>query len=373
MAKKFKKHKYILLAALFRVVKLFDFRRAPGVDPAMIERILLVTTTAIGDTLMSTPAIRAVKKTYPRASVFVMVHGRTITLLEGNPYVEELISYPGKFKKFFKMVRGLMGHNFDLAIVLHANDPDIVPMIYLAGIPRRVGWKESRFSFLFTQTYARPDGPEHLIKLRLNTAEAAGAEPDGFGMDLVLNDQDRLFAANYLAQNALGGKTLIGVHPFGSHGSKRWDHFPGFVNSVSKEIPGAKVVVISGKNEAGLLDRYAPEIKGAGRDVFLIKGEFTLRQSSALIERCACFVTTDSGPMHIALALRVPTVVLGGPTDLQRTGPLDCGRNIVIQKEIECKPCDRKVCEDNRCMEMITAQEVLQAVKKAVEGLPAKR
>lgn len=364
MAKKFKKHKYLFLRTLFKILHMFDSGEKKAFDKNAAERILLVSTTAIGDTLLSTPAIRAVRKSYPKAYIAVLAHEKRKEILDENPYIDELITYRGKYKKSIGLIKKLRAGKFDAGVVLHGNDPDIVPILYLAGIPMRVGWGESRFSFLLTHTYHRPTEPTHLIRIRLNTAKVIGIPDAGDKMDLFLSDKEKNFIAEYLRAKNVAEKKIIGIHPFGSHGSKHWPHLGEFIARAAKAHPDCAFFVVGGDKEKPFAEKVRRGIGADNKNIFFVPGELTLRQSAALISRCSCFVTTDSGPMQMSLSLDVPTIVLAGPTDMRRTGPLDRDRHIVVQKEVPCRPCDMKECDDMRCMELIGVDDVIAAARK---------
>lgn len=362
MSKKFKKHKYLFLRTLFKLLDMFDLAAKKAFDKSSIQRILLVSTTAIGDTLLSTPAVRAVRKSYPEAYIAVLAHEKRKDVLDANPYIDELITYRGKYKNSIGLIKKLRAGKFDAGVVLHGNDPDIVPLLYLAGIPVRVGWGESRFSFLLTHTYYRPTEPAHLIRIRLNTAKAIGISDAGDKMDLFLSDKEKNFIAEYLRAKNVVGKKIIGIHPFGSHGSKQWPHLGEFLKRAAREYPDHAFFVVGGDKEKSFAEELCRNL-GDEKNLFFVTGEFTLRQSAALIQRCSCFITTDSGPMQMSLALDVPTIVLAGPTDMRRTGPLDRDRHIVVQKEVPCRPCDMKECDDMRCMASIGVDDVIVAMR----------
>ena len=127
--------------------------------PSQAGRVLLVCTTALGDTLLSTPAIRAVRSACPKACISVLASPAAREVLRFSPRIDELIPHRGKVDlrsllTLPRLVRLLRRQRFDLAIVLHANDPDIAPLTYMSGAPYRMGWRESRLGFLFTDPVA---------------------------------------------------------------------------------------------------------------------------------------------------------------------------------------------------------------------------
>ncbi len=224
------------------------------------------------------------------------------------------------------------------------------------------GWNESRFLFLLTRTFARPR-QMHLIHQRLNIVKTVGVSDNGDSMDFFLDPSDGAFIEKYLENKKMSNNRLIGIHPFGSVQSKSWINYPAFLALVRKELPDYAFVIMGGTREAA--DPTARHPIGAEDDhrMFWTVGELSLGRSAALMQRYSCLLTTDSGPMQMALALKIPTVVLAGPTDMKRTGPLDQTRNDIIQKAVPCRPCDLKTCGLHACMDSIPIREIVNAVK----------
>ena len=155
-------------------------------------RILLVSTTAIGDTVMATPFIRAVRKRYPNSHITVFAHHKRMSLLERNPHFDLLLPYYGKGKKLLRTLYSLRKGKFDLAIVLHANDPDIVPLIRWSGAPQRVGWGESKWSHLFTHTILRTHPPEHFSLHKKRLVESIGISVEDLRSEIFFKTEDEL-------------------------------------------------------------------------------------------------------------------------------------------------------------------------------------
>ncbi len=361
---------YKLLRAIFGIIYFFDRNRLSKseITHEELKRFLLISTTAIGDTLMSTPAIRAVRQKFPKSYIAVLADRRRIDILKGNPCIDRLITYHGKFKKAFSLIRELRKGKFDIVIILHANDPDIVPIAYLSQALYRIGWDESRFSFLLTHRHKRFGESTHAIDDRLDMLKILGIDSRDRHMDVFLSDEDRNFRQKLFSDNTiLKDDLVIGLHPFGSRRSKWW----GIEKSAElsdrlHERYGARVILISGKDEEAISKRIATRTK---HNLILVC-RATLRETAAVIESCSMFVTTDSGPMHIAIALGKPTVSLYGPSDRSETSAcVDLERHIVVQKDVPCpRPCPLKECDSPVCMDSITVDEVMEAVETLDKG-----
>lgn len=359
-----------LIQIVFRIILFFDKRsrdleKRDAIDYKNIKRILLVNTTALGDTLLSTPAIRAVRKRFQDAYIASLVHIKQKEILKNNPRIDELILYPGKYKGLIRLIRTLRRKRFDMAIVLHANDPDIVPLVYLAGARYRAGWAESKFSFLFTHTFKRPENKFiHTVEQRLGILKSIGIEPDGVEMEYFFDEEDGVYADKFLRENDISAAdTLTGIHPFGSLQSKSWPNYIEFIEEMA-ENNRFKMVLIGGKRHEEDVLENRPRI---GNKIVSAVGKTNIGQTAALIKRCRVFITTDSGPFHLAVALKTPTILLVGPTVVELTGPYqDRELHRVIKEDIDCAPCRLKTCDEHTCMKGITSKKVIKELEKAL-------
>jgi len=340
-------------------------------SPGSVKNILVVSSTAIGDTLLSTPAIRAVRKKYPHAQIIALFNRENIELFSNNPNIDGALPYYGGYKRFNATVKALEKYAFDLALIFHGNEPQATPMCYLAGarfimkLPNN-----SVYNFLLSNrepviTWAEMG---HGILGRLKTAELAGCAPDGFEMELVTELADEEKALEFLRERGVSDDTLlIGFQPGASTVSRQW--FPERFMRLGKDLldghPGARIVITGSLGEARLAKKIAD---GIGSDAIVAAGELPLRQVPPLLKRLGVFVTGDTGPMHIAITVGTPVVALYAVADSEKTGPLfDKHRHRIIQKTRTCEPCVSKKCEYQKCMEAISVEEVEEAVNEVLD------
>lgn len=358
---------WLAFRAVHAARRLTDHERPP-LDQAAIRRILVVATTALGDAVMSTPAIRALRQAYPAAQMEALVSRRARPALEGLPHLDGLVDYPGKFRGVGSLLARLRAGRYELGVVLHANDPDIVPLLYLAGIPHRIGWAESRMAFLLTRTAPTRSAGGHFITQRLRVAEAAGGLPAGAAMDWAITPAEEAAAGAFLAGRGVPlNRPLVALSPGGSRPSRRWsaEGFAAVGRTLATE-DGATLLVFGSEAEAELVAAVAA---GIGVGAISLAGVLGIREVAAVLRRCAALVTNDSGPMHVAFALGVPTVALFGPGDMSLHGPLEhhLGADaIVLSKPVPCaRPCPVLTCVAMRhlCMTQIEPPEVIRALR----------
>jgi heptosyltransferase II len=331
-------------------------------------RVLLVCTTALGDTLLSTPAIRAVRRACPKASISVLASPPAREVLLFSPHIDELIPHPGRVDLRYLLrlpglIRMLRRRQFDLAIVLHANDPDIVPLTYVSGAPYRAGWRESRLGFLFTHPVPTVNQGEHIVDIRLRNLQALGIGPQGRELEYFVQPEERARTASLLRNVGPEGSLLVGIHPFGSIQRRWWP--PSYVETLAQQLRedyGAETILFGGPKEV-----QAAESISAKSNIVSVVGRLSIRESAALISRCALFISTDSGPMHLAQAVNVPTIALCGPAGPNLIGPVSF-HSRSIHKGMDCTRCAFSPCPTPSCMEEIQVDDVMALIREMAAG-----
>lgn len=335
-------------------------------SPDRVKNILVVSSTAIGDTLLSTPAIRAVRKRYPQARLIALFNRENIELFSNNPRIDGAVPYYGGYRRFNSTVSALEKYSFDLALIFHGNEPQATPICYLAGA-RFIMKLPNNSDYNFLLSNRDPvvtwDEMGHGIEGRLKTASLAGCAPDGVEMELFTERADEEKAREFLKKEGVSSDTLlIGLQPGASTVSRQWfpERFMRLGKDLLQERPDARIVLTGSPGEATLCKKIAD---GIGAGTIVAAGRLPLRQVPPLIKRLGVFVTGDTGPMHIAIAVGTPVVALYAVADSKKSGPLyDKSRHRVIQKGRTCDPCVSKKCEYQKCMEAISVEEVEAAV-----------
>ncbi|MBI4025196.1 MAG: glycosyltransferase family 9 protein [Verrucomicrobia bacterium] len=297
-------------------------------------RILMVSTTAIGDTVMATPFIRAVRQRYPEARITVFAHRRRMAVLEHNPHFNVLLPYFGKGRRLPRTLWALRREGFDLAIVLHANDPDIVPLVRWSGAPQRVGWAESKWAGLFTHTIRRTQLPEHFMLHKKRLLESVGITVDDLHTELFLQPADETAFQQrllpWLQKTPAAGRYVV-MHPFGANSAKWWllDGFFDVAQHILEKY-GWPAVFIGDDASLATVKRH-PRFDSTRHFAAIGCG---IRESAFIIHKARRMLTTDSGPMHLAFAVRCPALCLFGPTQPAIHGPcFDLDLHCVLHRD----------------------------------------
>jgi ADP-heptose:LPS heptosyltransferase len=357
-----------ILYLTMRLLKAFDRRQTDlkYFAPNKVKNILVVSSTAIGDTLLSTPAIRAVREQYPEAKIIGHFNIKNMELFENNSHIDRIIPYYGGYKRFFRTVREFRKHKFDLVLIFHGNEPQATPMAYLSGarfivkipIPKQYGFLLSNTNNIFENPWEH-----HAVDVRLKTAFLAGCRENNKNLVLILDKDEVDFIDNYLKDLSIKKDNIvIGFQMGAAKQYKAWPekHFIELGKRLLLYNSNIRIVMVGSRNEKGLCDSVAKVI---GKGVLSVAGKITLKQLSALVKKMQILVTNDTGTMHIAIALNIKTVSLFCPTNYWGVGPIqDIHLHKIIVKDKPCNPCITKKCKDPFCMELIRVDEVFASI-----------
>jgi heptosyltransferase-2 len=328
------------------------------------DRILVRATNWVGDAVMSLPALRALRERFPRARISILAKPWVADLYGREPFCDQLIPYEARsIASKLHASRELRAFDFDCAILLQ-NAFEAAAIAWGARIPVRIGYARDGRSPLLTQAIAVPRSgeiPRHERFYYLELLRRAGIIDA-----LPANDLIRLDGAAAAREAGLRrlrefglGENVIGVSPGAAFGSaKRWlpERFAESADRVAREI-GASVAVFGSKGERELCAAVTGALSAPARN---FAGETSLGEFIEMAAACRVYLTNDSGAMHIASALAVPTVAIFGATDDIGTGPTG-PRARVVREPVECSPCLKRECPiDHRCMTRVPAARVAE-------------
>jgi len=338
------------LVWLFRFYSHFRPRPAPDSLASDLRSsassILIFSTAGIGDTLSDTPAIRAVKESFPMARVTVVVHEKRKDLLAANPWIDRLIPHRKNPFRFFKTLRAVQSDRPAsetpalgapealirprVAIVLRANDPDIWPLAYLSGAPAVVSRRESTvFPFLVNVPVDVPDWPNLPGVLQtLAVVKAIGAQASDCRIVYRVTEDDRREF-----QKTWSGPTdhlvAVQIHHSPRLAFRDWpaSSFVALCEKILAAWPRLSICLTGGPADINKARRIteAVSLRDDCPRLINVAGKLTLRQTAVLLERSTVFITTDTGLMHLGFALQIPTLAMLHPYNAGRVGPYGYG------------------------------------------------
>jgi heptosyltransferase-2 len=328
------------------------------------NKILVRATNWLGDAVMSLPALRALRERFPAAEIAILAKPWVADLYGREPFCDRMIPYtPKTLGEKWAAGRTLASEGFDCAILLQ-NAFEAAAVAFAARIPERIGYSRDGRGALLTRAIPVPrkgEIPRHERFYYLELLRRAGILDTLPENDrIVLDGAPAARLAGIARFQAVGmGGTVIGMSPGAAYGTaKRWlpERFAEAAHQVARQL-GASVAIFGSAGERELCGQIASAIAAP---VHNFAGETTLAEYIDLAAACRVYLTNDSGGMHVASALGVPTVAIFGATDDIGTGPTGPLAK-VVREPVDCSPCLRRECPiDHRCMTRVSANRVAQ-------------
>jgi lipopolysaccharide heptosyltransferase II len=370
------------------------------------EKVLVRGVNWLGDAVMTTPALLRLRGQFPKAHIALLTPEKLRDLWLHHPAVNETISF-ARGEGVFSVSRKLRAGNFDLALVL-PNSPRSALEVWLAGIPKRVGYASSWRRWFLTQPISRRpaavptrkrsvteikrlinslatdthhasritlDISAHHIHQYLHLVAALGANPEQLPPHLFIAPEEVEAVREKFGLTEIAQPTF-GLNPGAEYGpAKRWPR-ERFV-AAAREIQRRKNcvwIILGSQSDAPLAREIQSAIGNRQSAIRNLAGKTSLRELMALLKLCRVLLTNDSGPMHVAAALGTPVVVPFGSTSTELTGPGLPGdpRHRLLSAHVPCSPCFLRECPiDFRCMTGISVEQVVEAVSQATTGVPS--
>jgi len=360
-------------------------------DPERVRTLLIRGTNWVGDSILSLPALKRARIEFPHAKITLLVLPWVAGIYEGCTAIDDIWLYDrqgfyGGLSGKLRLIRELRERRFDAAL-LFQNAFEAAVLTRLAGIPVRAGYDRDGRGWLLShkvavaprvsklhQTYYYLDLLEQLLgrpctaqglEPKTTSQLVAGVMPD---ITLAVSPERKYAARKRLQSQGVDfNRTVVGVNPGAFYGSaKRWpsERYATVLDRLIDERQ-ASVVIFGSPNEVAIAEAIQSGMRNRPR---ILSGRTELSELIAMIACCDLFLTNDSGPMHLAAALRVPTLAIFGSTDETATGPMSPVA-VVLNKRVECSPCLLRECPiDHRCMTRIPAEEVAQQAFQVIDA-----
>jgi len=345
--------------------------------PGQPKRLLIRSTNWIGDAVMTTPAIRTIRRNFPDTEITLLVLPWVRDVFRACPHIDDFFIYEknGRHRGLagkWRLAGELRKQRFDAAILLQ-NAFEAALITTLARIPVRGGYTTDGRRLLLTHPVRKRPGIDllHQVHYYQEMVAGLGLRPGPDELELFL-DPDALARAEQRLDAALGRAgqgPVIGLNPGAAYGpAKRWpaEKYGEAARLLVRQTRGLVVVFGTDADQeaAGIISERVSR-KDAVLD---LTGRTSLAEAMAHISLCDVFITNDSGLMHVAAALDTPLAAIFGSTDHVATGPF-CRQARVLRKELACSPCKKTHCGQGHfaCMEEISASEVCAAVLELLE------
>lgn len=343
--------------------------------PTPPKRILIIKLRAIGDVVMATPVIENLRLAYPDAFLAFLTEEASADIVTDNPFLDEVILLPRRTWRTLSLLtrwraqtgfyRALREKRFDLVIDLFGN-PRSAILSLLSGARHRLGYAFRMRKYCYTQRIRPRGGEVHEVEFHLDAVRALKLSAPV--------SQPRVFVTELAAQRAMDWMTssgiadderLIGLNPGGGWSIKRWppERFAILADRLITEY-GARIILFWGPGEEPLV----AAIKHHMSHPVLSIPEVSLSEMMAFLKHLALLISNDSGPMHIAAALCVPTIGIFGPTNPFLQGPFGLSGRVVREESVACLGCNQVTCAiGNICMTQLAPETVFSTVQSYFE------
>jgi len=357
----------LVSAALDLMGSLASFPKVVRTD---FKRILIARTDRIGDVVLSTPVIRAMRQAYPDAYIAMLVASAAREVVDGSPLIDEVIVLDKEAKhsgwlKTLRFARLLRNKKFELALILHPTNR-VHLLAFLAGIPKRVGYNR-KMGFLLTERIAheKQSGRKHELEYNLDLVRYLGIEPKDKSLFMQVSSEAQGLADAMLKDAGIAGSDrLLAIHPAASCPSKIWpkDRFAQVADALVEKY-GFKVVIVAGPKDVSVASEVASLMRNPSVN---LAGKTSLAQLAGILKECKLFISNDSGPVHVASAVGTPVISIFGRSQKglapSRWGPVGEDDRF-LHKDVGCIECLAHNCINGfECLGAITVEDVLNMV-----------
>lgn len=333
------------------------------------KKILIRGPNWVGDAVLAIPALKAVRSHFPDAEITLLVRPWVAGLFTSAPFVDKVWTEarPSKLADWTRVTRDIRAAEFDLALLL-PNSFESALMMFLARVPRRIGYATEGRAWMLTNSIEPPTGPRHQVHYYLDLVKTVQAGAERPSIEIESTAEERAAARTLLREEGIpNSEHFLALNPGAAYGSaKRWheDRFAEAADILAQEMSLNIAIIGSGAERP-----IAEQIRGLMKSrTAVLSGKTSLETLIGVLAESSLMITNDSGPMHIAAALGVPTVAVFGSTDERVTAPFG-PRTRVVKNPVECSPCLLRECPiDHRCMNGVTVEDVCRAARELVRS-----
>ncbi len=335
-----------------------------------VRKILLTRMKYIGDVVLTTPVIRSLREAYPQAHIAYLGDAKAVSLLQNNPYLNEIIPYDfskdGAWNQL-KMYVTMFAAGYDLTIDLYSN-PRSALLTFATRAPVRIGGDTRGRGALYT-IKIRDDGKlKSAITHHYQSLAPLGIVPKNYPTEIFLTEEEKSAAASILHSCGVPtGKKIVALHPGATWPNKVWlkEHFAALIDQLVRETD-CEIVLSPGPNDGALMEYLRSGHASRVHALPLLP----VRTLAALIAHCSVFVSNDSGPMHIGVAVGTKTIGIFGPEPVEIWFPYDRNAgHLPMFTPLPCSPCRTTRCHRSdegfmECMKLITPDMMFAVVKE---------
>ncbi len=323
------------------------------------------------------PFLEVVKEKFPQARIDWLVEEASSQILKGHPAVDRIIVSRRKswqkalfkgagcfsaFREATQLLKDLRERRYDVVVDLQGLFKSGI-MVGLSRGKRKIGMTGAReCGWLFYKERPVPvDYEQHAVDRYLQVAEYLGCNIASWNAPVPVSNADKIKINKLIHRSSPGTNPLIAINPMARWKTKLWqtESFAALADRLCDEL-SCQIVFTGSMEDKAIIEAISKMMKA---NPVNLAGKTSLKELACLYSVCDALVTTDTGPMHIAVAMGCRVIALFGPTDPLRTGPYGQEHEVVLS-DIECRPCFKKKCEQMTCMKQISVEQCFETIKR---------
>jgi ADP-heptose:LPS heptosyltransferase len=314
--------------------------------------------------LLSTPVIQNLREHFPLAQIDFLTEKFAAEVVVGNPWLSSVLTFDRKSDSGVGIIQHVRAKKYDLVIDLFSN-PRSAVITWLSGARWRAGFPFRWRKYAFNIIVPPRTGNIHNIDFNLDALRRLDVPIRHFQPYYPVPNPAKEAASRWFRAEGLDGKLVVGVNPSGGWYTKRWGHeHYARLGDLIFERYGADVALLWGPGEESDVRTIAEKMKTPAHVI----PKTTLAELGAFIQKCSFMVSNDSGPMHIAAALGIPTLGIFGPTNPRQQGPYGDKNRWIRNEELDCLECALTSCPiGNICMTKLEVDRVIEAFALLVD------
>ena len=335
--------------------------------PEQVNRILIIRLAPLGETVLTTPVIRALRERFREAHIAYMVAPTREDLVSANPHLNEVLTYQASVPK---LIYQIARRKFQMAVILQPTFR-LVLHTFLSRIPLRVGFETNTGGKRLLSVAVPNNTEQHETQRYLDVVRALRIEVVNNEPEVFVNREGKAWIDNFLKIEKLDdGKPIIGLNPGAATVYRRWDpaNF-AVLGDLLHEAYRAHIVITTGPREGELADQVAQQMSHSP----VIVDQATPMQLAALLQRCNLYISNDTGPMHLSTAVKIPTIALFGASNLIQWAPpwekhaVIARKECTLMKTLSSKEWDAHPDRARENLAAITPDTVMIAVEKLLK------
>lgn len=363
---------YIGIPLIF-ILSVFKFKKKDL--PKKPKKILLIRLGNIGDAILTIPAIRELKRNFPKSKIFLLTSPKTAGIYTNFSYINKLITINLTLSNLYNQLKILRKENFDLVIDMENYSRVTALFTYFLKPKFSIGFDSERQhrASIFDLTTRYDNGDKHEVDCFFDLIKPLNIKIKN--KELEFNVKEDKYVNKLLKKYNLSKKDLkIIIHPSNNKdwNIKRWpeERFASLIAQLIKKYK-AKIILIGTKEDKEINNRVKTLVN---KQIIDLSGKLNIPQLAYLIKKCDLYIGNDTGPMHLSTAVQTPTIGIYGPVNLHKWGPYG-KKHIGIKKEmLDCKPCfeiskiNKKCKYPLPCEMVIRVKDVMKVIDKKIRG-----